>query len=148
MRIHLLLMSLMLAPLLACGGSDKAVVTAAPAGTPDREDPMAKEDPSPSKAKGLPSPEGAPDREQDPVAFAQWRIDQMFQREDVNLDGFLVPHEYQGPIGTEEERQSAFERIDADDDGRLTQEEVMTSLLAENPELGGKTSAPAGKQKR
>ena len=135
MRIYLLSMVLMLAPLTACDGADKAVVPAPPAGSPDREDPHARENPATSPAEALPTPEGAPDREQDPVGFLQWRIDQMFQLQDVNVDGTLEAHEYQGPMGTEAERRAAFERLDADDDNRLTQEEVMNGMLAENPGL-------------
>jgi len=126
---------------MACSGSDKAVVQAPAAGIPDKHDATARENSAPPPAEGLPSPEGAPDRTQDPVGFLQWRIDQMFQRQDVNVDGQLEAHEYQGPPGTEAERLAHFARIDADHDGRISQEEVMASMVAENPELLEPSSA-------
>ena len=141
MQVNLLATGLIIAPLMACSGSDKAVVQAPAAGIPDKHDATARENSAPPPAEGLPSPEGAPDRTQDPVGFLQWRIDQMFQRQDVNVDGQLEAHEYQGPPGTEAERLAHFARIDADHDGRISQEEVMASMVAENPELLEPSSA-------
>lgn len=144
MRTSLVLTGLTLTLLAGCDGSDGAVV-AAPKPETGQAAAKPEEKPSvPATRAELPAVEGAPDRTKDPVGFLLWRVDQMFLRADVNVDGFLELHEYEGPLGSEAERLAAFKRIDANGDGKLTQEEVVDGMVASNPELQGAGAPGSG----
>jgi hypothetical protein len=95
--------------LAACGGSEPE----APASESQR-----------APAAQSTRPENVPDRHADPEAFWTWRVDRMFEENDVNRDGKLVRDEFRGQ-GVE------FKAMDVDGDAALTKKEVMDRVMRE-----------------
>ncbi len=63
-------------------------------------------------------PVDMPDSSQQPLEFLYWRVDGLFEREDLDTDGRLSLDEYTGEAYN-------FERIDANGDGFITKKEVI-----------------------
>jgi hypothetical protein len=103
------LAALALAGLAGCGGSDSAQPAAEAARAP---------------AAQSTRPENVPDRQKDPEAFWTWRVDRMFEENDVDRDGKLVRDEFRGQ-GVE------FKAMDVDGDAALTKKEVMDRVLSD-----------------
>jgi len=72
----------------------------------------------------VPQPEAdVPDREADPVAFWNWRVDQLFLTRDADQDGKISRDEFEG-------NPAEFDVMDADKDGYLTKKEAVDHVLA------------------
>ena len=75
------------------------------------------------------SQSGMPDPNDKPVEFLEWRVDQMFVKDDLDGDGLLTADEWSGPAEN-------FARLDADDDGHLTKKEIVDDQTAAMREKG------------
>ena len=73
-------------------------------------------------------PDEPPDREEDPVQFWYWRVDEMFRTRDLNTDGKIARGEFTG-IGME------FKKIDKNEDNFLTKKEVIDHVTITYIEL-------------
>jgi hypothetical protein len=62
-------------------------------------------------------PSDVPDREADPVAFWNWRIERMFLERDADKDGLVTRAEFTG-------NPAEFDSIDGDRNGGLDPDEV------------------------
>ena len=67
-------------------------------------------------------PEEQPDMNAEPLQFLYWRVDSMFEREDIDGDGKLDADEFAGETYN-------FERIDLNADGFLTKQEVVDDMI-------------------
>ena len=72
-----------------------------------------------------------PDPNSQPVEFLEWRVDQIFAKDDLDGDGQLTMDEWSGP-------EHNFERLDANEDGLLSKQEIIadqTEGLRERGEI-------------
>ena len=67
-------------------------------------------------------PSEMPDREEQPLEFLHWRVDELFRNSDANEDGRLDFEEFSG------EREN-FDRIDLDGDGFVTKKEIIDDMV-------------------
>jgi hypothetical protein len=74
-------------------------------------------------------PEEMPDQYAQPLEFLHWRVDRMFEREDVDTDGRITLDEYSG-------ESYNFERIDVNSDGYITKKEVIEDYIPTMREQG------------
>lgn len=74
-------------------------------------------------------PDVMPDREAEPLMFFYWRIDQLYDREDLDMDGRLTKEEFLG-------EEHNFDRIDGNGDGFLTKQEFMDDFVPKMRERG------------
>jgi len=70
-----------------------------------------------------------PDPDSQPVEFLEWRVDQIFAMDDLDGDGRLSIEEWSVP-------EANFERLDADEDGLLTKQEIVADQTAALREAG------------
>lgn len=67
-------------------------------------------------------PEEQPDMNTEPLQFLYWRVDNMFERQDVDGDGRIDLDEFVGETYN-------FERMDANSDGFITKQEVVDDMV-------------------
>ena len=67
-------------------------------------------------------PEEQPDPNAEPLQFLYWRVDSMFERQDIDGDGRMDMDEFAGEAYN-------FERIDINGDGFLTKQEVVDDMI-------------------
>ena len=67
-------------------------------------------------------PEEMPDQYAQPLEFLHWRVDRMFEREDVDTDGRISRDEFGG-------ESVNFDRIDMSGDGYITKKEVIDDFV-------------------
>lgn len=77
-------------------------------------------------------PEEQPDPNTEPLQFLHWRVDNMFERGDVDGDGRMDLDEFSGETYN-------FERMDANSDGFITKQEVVDDMV---PVLRAKGTIP------
>ena len=105
----------MIVGLAGCGG-----------GTPDTAAPTGGDDEELTKRWG---PDVMPDQDAEPLQFLYWRVDQLFDRSDLDGDGRLTRDEYPG-------EDHNFERIDANDDDVVTKKEIIDDMIPRLREEG------------
>ena len=113
--------------LVSCGGGSSDVEPAA-----GQDDPHGHEHDGGEGGSEPPvSQTGQPDPNSQPIEFLEWRVDQMFAKDDLDGDGQLTIDEWSGP-------EANFERLDADEDGLLTKQEIVadqTEALRERGQI-------------
>jgi hypothetical protein len=105
--------------LAGCGGGapDTTAPEAAPAGGDEQDL---------TKRWG---PDVMPDQDAEPLQFLYWRVDQLFDRNDLDGDGRITRDEYGG-------EEVNFERIDANDDDVITKKEIIDDMTPRLREEG------------
>jgi len=112
--------------LVSCGGGPSDAEPAA-----GQEDPHGhSHDGDGSGDEPQVSQTGMPDPNSQPIEFLHWRVDQIFAKDDLDGDGQLTPDEWSGP-------EQNFERLDADEDGLLTKQEIIDDQTTALRERGG-----------
>jgi hypothetical protein len=74
-------------------------------------------------------PDVMPDQDAEPLQFLYWRVDQLFDRSDLDGDGRITRDEYEG-------EDFNFDRIDANDDDALTKKEIIDDMTPRLQEQG------------
>jgi hypothetical protein len=117
------LATLVAASLVGCGGGDSGTPTQ---GATSGESTASGGGEELAKQWG---PEDMPDQVAQPLEFLYWRVDRLFEAEDLDTDGRLTADEYSGS-------EVNFARIDADTDGFLTKKEVIDDNITRMREEG------------
>jgi hypothetical protein len=74
-------------------------------------------------------PDVMPDQDTEPLQFLYWRVDQLFDRSDLDGDGRMTRDEYPG-------EDFNFDRIDTNDDDFLTKKEIIDDMTPRLREEG------------
>jgi hypothetical protein len=102
-----------------CGGSGSETSSTSTSSTSSSVTPASGEEEDLTRRWG---PEEQPDMNAEPLQFLHWRVDAMFDRDDIDADGRMDLDEFAGEAYN-------FERMDANGDGFLTKKEVVDDMI-------------------
>jgi hypothetical protein len=103
-----------------CGGSSDEPGSANPSAPPSRS----------AQDTGRVPAAPMPDRETDPLKFTEWRVDQLILKQDADGDGRLDSVEFG------DTPENNFQRIDANQDGFVTKQEILDDLIPKMRQAG------------